>query len=693
MRRYLSGAKILAVFFVAAVTLFMARDPSPTQAVPSTVIVDDLSSGFTRAGPSGYWNEVWSSGYNSHYIWTLNAQSVLYSTNSGRWTPNLPAAGWYNISVWVPSSSSLTHSARYTLYYPGGSYTTTVDQAAIANTGWYHPTWFSAKCPAGTTCYVELTDVTGEANYTRRVAFDAIKFEPLCGWDNETDLKNDNRSECRATFVYDPGVGTLMTRSQLMASASSFWAKGFSYNFMWYAPETTVNVSTTDPGPQFSQCYGASEHTNQFCPASVIFDSISKAFTDVTPTVTLNVWKWGNTWIERACANYSPPMGDNPVPKIGGRKFNDLDGDGYWDAGEPPLPNWTIRVRRTSSLVGQPSGLIGGCDNMQTDPNGYYWCFLFGEGPGTYAIEEVAQSNWIQTRNPSPVSVGFGVGDQTFGNNDFGNHRDDPGTIIVRKQTNPSGSTQSFSFSGTASGSIRDGEQITVSGLTAGTYTSTESAPGGGWSLTSISCNDSNSTGDPNTRTATFRLEAGETTTCTFTNTPPTPTYTPTYTPTPTPTRTLTPTPTKTLTPTPTPTTTLTPTPTGSITPTQTPTPSITPTPTATGSVTPTSTPTPTVSITPTPTPTGSITPTLTPTATRTPTPTPTRTPTPGTPAPPGVGGTIVLPPAAIAAESRTAADGSGWTAGTYAALCAGAAGAALAIAGGWYARKRRKGS
>jgi len=100
-----------------------------------------------------------------------------------------------------------------------------------------------------------------------------------------------------------------------------------------------------------------------------------------------------------------------------------------------------------------------------------------------------------------------------------------------------------------------------------------------------------------------------------------------------------------------------------------------TPTPSATA------TPTPTLTPTPTPTPTPTLTPTPTPTATSTPTPTPTP------PHPPGVGGKVMLPPAAIAAESHAAADDSGWTVGAYAALAAGSA--FLLLVGAWYARRR----
>jgi hypothetical protein len=144
-----------------------------------------------------------------------------------------------------------------------------------------------------------------------------------------------------------------------------------------------------------------------------------------------------------------------------------------------------------------------------------------------------------------------------------------------------------------------------------------------------------------------------------------------------------------------------------------TPTPTFTPTPTVTNTpATPTNTPTPTPTFTPipptptfTPTPTKTLTPTPTftsvpPTVTSTPTPTRTPTPTntPGTPIPPtptptgtpghppGVGGTVKLPPAAIAAESGARAEGSGWGTATYAAL----AGATVAVAAAaWFTRRR----
>ena len=54
--------------------------------------------------------------------------------------------------------------------------------------------------------------------------------------------------------------------------------------------------------------------------------------------------------------------------------------------------------------------------------------------------------------------------------------------------------------------------------VVAGMYASTEAVPTG-WDLTSIVCDDPGSTGNVGTATATFNVVAGQTVTCTFTNT------------------------------------------------------------------------------------------------------------------------------------------------------------------------------
>ncbi|MDO8614304.1 MAG: hypothetical protein Q7T33_01030 [Dehalococcoidia bacterium] len=145
---------------------------------------------------------------------------------------------------------------------------------------------------------------------------------------------------------------------------------------------------------------------------------------------------------------------------------------------------------------------------------------------GTYTITETVPTGWSLT-GATCVGGPFGPGGgpYTNGANIIVSAGDDitctfndtkRGTIIVEKQTNPDGDLQTFTFSGDAAGSISDGQQIVVNNLLPGTYTSTETVPLG-WDLTSITCNDTNSSGTGST--ATFQLEAGETVKCTFLDT------------------------------------------------------------------------------------------------------------------------------------------------------------------------------
>jgi hypothetical protein len=93
----------------------------------------------------------------------------------------------------------------------------------------------------------------------------------------------------------------------------------------------------------------------------------------------------------------------------------------------------------------------------------------------------------------------------------------EPAAIIVEKQTSPDGDPTQFTFAGTPEGTISDGEQLSRS-VEPGRYTATETVPAG-WDLTSIVCDDGNSSGDVGSATATFNAEAGETVTCVFANT------------------------------------------------------------------------------------------------------------------------------------------------------------------------------
>ncbi|HEX6087066.1 MAG TPA: CHRD domain-containing protein [Thermoanaerobaculia bacterium] len=93
------------------------------------------------------------------------------------------------------------------------------------------------------------------------------------------------------------------------------------------------------------------------------------------------------------------------------------------------------------------------------------------------------------------------------------------GTIVIAKESDPAGGS-GFGFTETitpGSFTLNDGGTRTFTNVAPGTYSVSENAMAG-YSLSDLSCDDANSSGDPFARTATVRVEAGETVTCTFRN-------------------------------------------------------------------------------------------------------------------------------------------------------------------------------
>lgn len=99
------------------------------------------------------------------------------------------------------------------------------------------------------------------------------------------------------------------------------------------------------------------------------------------------------------------------------------------------------------------------------------------------------------------------------------------GKIIVKKETDPDGSAQSFDFltsydgdgTETSDFGLTDGQMNDSGPLSPGTYTVAESVPTG-WDLTSISCLGAATTPTDITDGKSVTLGAGETVTCTFNN-------------------------------------------------------------------------------------------------------------------------------------------------------------------------------
>ncbi len=137
--------------------------------------------------------------------------------------------------------------------------------------------------------------------------------------------------------------------------------------------------------------------------------------------------------------------------------------------------------------------------------------------PGTYSVAESAQAGWDQTSatcdDGSPVgAISLQAGETvtcTFTNTKHGE-------VIVKKLM--IGGTDTFSFTGTPTGSISTNGGTISQEVSAGQYVSTETAKAG-WDLTGVTCDDGDSTGSVGNANATFHVDPGETVTCTFVNT------------------------------------------------------------------------------------------------------------------------------------------------------------------------------
>jgi autotransporter-associated beta strand protein len=92
---------------------------------------------------------------------------------------------------------------------------------------------------------------------------------------------------------------------------------------------------------------------------------------------------------------------------IHGAKWNDLNGNGQWDPGEPALAGWTIYLDANNNGQLDPGEI-----STVTDAAGQY--AFDGVAPGAYQVCEVPQPGWVQTYPRAELSNGgFESGDLT----------------------------------------------------------------------------------------------------------------------------------------------------------------------------------------------------------------------------------------------------------------------------------------
>jgi len=186
--------------------------------------------------------------------------------------------------------------------------------------------------------------------------------------------------------------------------------------------------------------------------------------------------------------------------------------------GDPATFEITVSENTSPSATLLDTFLLG--DDESGEVGGLFPTALSGT---TYSVAETVPAGWDLTSvdcvsdqlNPVPDETAISLASGETVTCTFNNRKE--GRIIVEKQTLPDGDPATFDFTGDLAGTIGDGGTLEMD-VDPGQYSTTEAVPAG-WNLTSIVCDDDDSSGDLGTATATFEVAAGETVKCIFTNT------------------------------------------------------------------------------------------------------------------------------------------------------------------------------
>jgi uncharacterized repeat protein (TIGR01451 family) len=166
--------------------------------------------------------------------------------------------------------------------------------------------------------------------------------------------------------------------------------------------------------------------------------STFKATEDLMAVTTIDSWTWYANYLgEKVTLGTDAPEGGELLSvdatntftydgQLSGHKFNDVDGDGTWDATEPPLAEWNILLFRkapqqlnAAGSVTTPTVPAGYSYYAQTTtaPDGSY--SFTGVLPGQYYVVEGVQTGWTRTVSPEgPITVADGTSIEKL---DFGN--------------------------------------------------------------------------------------------------------------------------------------------------------------------------------------------------------------------------------------------------------------------------------
>lgn len=212
-------------------------------------------------------------------------------------------------------------------------------------------------------------------------------------------------------YGIDIVYGGVWSRQAVADNMGLFKPYGFDENFAWYSNDTYLTVQRYDSRVWSSRSpansYSYYSNGRWWTGLNAIFDAGG----------TVRLYEWGGSFVAKVCGNHSP-SGVNPAPpKVSGYKWNDLNGNGQWDSGEPGKSGWRMELWKGASKLA----------TTYTNSNGYYEFSIDarnGRTPGWYTIREETRDGWVAktpvARSVNVVEGPYSAG-RNYGGNNFGN--------------------------------------------------------------------------------------------------------------------------------------------------------------------------------------------------------------------------------------------------------------------------------
>lgn len=228
-----------------------------TETTYNDTIIDDIyyNHGFEMQNQGTalmrYYRDKSNAGYNNHYWYTYSSPSTTIDTCRVKWTPTLPQRSMYEVLVYIPSTYATATTAKYKVFFDGGSSVVTINQNNYSNQWVSLGTFVFA---AGNTGYVQLGDGTGiQGQY---IAFDAVKWHKIGALDN-TDptvavqpLTGWKTADFAASYTDSDnagGSGVECRYYQVLENNGSEWRANKQNGFFNDNFETTLHTDWTTP--------------------------------------------------------------------------------------------------------------------------------------------------------------------------------------------------------------------------------------------------------------------------------------------------------------------------------------------------------------------------------------------------------------------------------------------------------------